>query len=324
MNKVLVTGAAGYIGSVLVRELIKEGYLVRGMDMLAFGDSSIKELLGNKRFDFVKADICDQMALKKCIESVDAVVHLAAIVGDPACANDPGLAKRVNLDASNLLLDACIDSGKVKRFVFASTCSNYGKSKTGGLINEGSELNPVSIYAKLKIEFERRLLGDDELGELSPICLRFATAFGLSPRMRFDLTVNEFVSDAFIKKELVVYGEEFWRPYCHVRDISRACMLALRSPKELVDRGVFGVGDTNENYQKKALAHMAEELIPGTKVRYVYKKEDPRDYKVDFSKIQKQLGFLVTKNVSDGMREIYEALKEGVFPNPLSSNFRNT
>lgn len=142
--------------------------------------------------------------------------------------------------------------------------------------------------------------------------------------MRFDLTVNEFIRDVTLGKELVIFGEQFWRPYCHVEDLARSCVLVLESPPEKVDHNVFGVGDTRENYQKKMLAEEILKIVPDAKIRYVHKEEDPRDYKVDFSKIKNQLGFKITRTVPEGMRSIHFLIKNGFLTNPENPYYSNT
>ena len=214
----LVTGGAGYVGSVLVADLLDRGRRVRVLDSLAVGDgSSLLPLWGRDGFEFVKGDVRDPAARATALQGVVEVVHLAAIVGDPACARDPEAATAVNLEASRALVDEALDAG-ASRFVFASTCSNYGKLEDpSAYATEDWELRPVSLYAETKVAAELDILARSS-ERASTTCLRFATVYGPSPRMRFSLTVNEFARDAVRTGELVVYGEQFWRPYVHVRD----------------------------------------------------------------------------------------------------------
>ncbi|MDQ7822779.1 MAG: NAD(P)-dependent oxidoreductase [Candidatus Eremiobacteraeota bacterium] len=321
---VLVTGAAGYIGSTLSRLLVERGYLVRGLDILTFGGGSLDTLQGHPAFSLVKGDIRNEADLEIALEDCGAVVHLAAIVGDPACAKNPDLARETNWEASRRLFDLCLSKDHVKRFLFASTCSNYGKMEGEGFVHEDSPLRPVSLYAELKVKFEEYILGAPARADFIPTSLRFATVYGLSHRMRFDLTVNEFVKDAFLNRELVIYGEQFWRPYCHVSDIARACLLVLVSDGEKVRRQVFGVGDTGENYQKKMLADEILKVLPDTAVKYVHKAEDPRDYRVDFSRIRDTLGFTITKTVPGGIMEVYEALRDKRIQDPNDRRYYNS
>lgn len=322
--KVLVTGGAGYIGSVLSRQLLQKGYEVRVFDVLRFGGESLLGIYDHPNFEFIKGDVRDESDVIQAVDGADAVVHLAAIVGDPACAKEPDLAREVNLTASKNLFDICHQTKKVKRFIFASTCSNYGKMEGDGFINEESPLRPVSLYAELKVEFETYLLKSQTRSDFVPTSLRFATVYGLSPRMRFDLTVNEFTRDAALGKNLLIYGEQFWRPYCHVEDLARACILVLGSESVKVDHNVFGVGDTNENYQKRMLAEEIKKIVPELKIEYVHKEEDPRDYRVDFSKIRNQLNYRITKTVPDGINAIYTAVSQGIICDSENVKYRNS
>lgn len=322
-KKILVTGAAGYIGSVLVRLLLDNGYDVRGLDLLNFGGESLIGIYNHPNFQFIKGDIRKRDDLKSSIEDIDCVVHLAAIVGDPACAKQPEISIETNWKASKMLLDLCNQSLNIKRFIFASTCSNYGKIGGDEFVNENSPLKPMSLYAKLKVKFEKYLLETPVRNDFIPVSLRFATVYGISPRMRFDLTVNEFVREAILGKELQIYGEKFWRPYCHVEDIARACILVLESDEQKIEQNVYNVGDTNENYQKKTIVEEILKILPEANIKYVHKDEDPRDYRVDFSKIKNELGFKARKTVRDGIFEIYPLLKNGILSNPYSPNYRN-
>ncbi len=310
---VLITGGAGYLGSVLTRHLLDSHHEVRVLDNLLHGPQDhLSELSSLETFQFIEGDIRDQDLVRKAVIGIDAVVHLAGIVGDPACAREPELAQEVNLDASIKLHKTAVASG-VKRFLFASTCSNYGRmTDLEGYVNEQSELRPVSLYARSKVEFEQHLLAECEHGLPPaglPILLRFATLFGTSPRMRFDLTVNEFTRDLVRDRRLVVYGEQFWRPYVHVFDASRAILMALEAPAEDVGGEVFNVGDTAENYKKGQLVAMICDAVGGhLEIERVKKDEDPRDYRVSFERIKNSLGFAITKTVPDGIQEVMSSL----------------
>lgn len=321
MSKVLVTGGAGYIGSVLTRLLLASGYRVRVLDSLMFGGDALIDQLNDPGFDFVRGDLRDDDAVRSSLEGIDHVVHLAAIVGDPACAKDPDLTRAINGDASRRLFQLADEAG-VDRFVFASTCSNYGKmADPSAYVDEESELAPVSLYAETKVDYERYLLEADT--SCTPVVLRFSTVFGLSPRPRFDLTVNEFTKELALDRELVVFGEQFWRPYCHVVDLARSVLLAIESDATLVRGEVFNVGATAENYQKQMIVEEILKVIPEGRVRYVEKDEDPRDYRVSFDKIREQLGFEVTITVPDGIRQVHTAVLDGLISDPDDARYRN-
>ena len=323
MQKVLVTGAAGYIGSVLVRILLNKGYYVRGFDSLKFGGDALYDVAQHKNFEFVKGDIRNPADVQNALKGMDYVAHLAAIVGDPACSKFADEAKEVNWDASVNFFEAAEKAG-IKRFVFASTCSNYGKmSDPDSYVDENSELRPVSLYAELKVKFENYLLKERKDANICATALRFSTVYGFSPRIRFDLTVNEFTRNVCLTGEQEIWGPQFNRPYCHVDDLARAVMLVLEAPEEKVRANVFNVGVTTENYSKRMLMEEIQKQIPDAKAVYIDKTEDPRDYRVNCDKIKKELGFTITKKVPDGIREIIKLMRSGIITDPYSQKFRN-
>jgi nucleoside-diphosphate-sugar epimerase len=321
--RILITGGAGYIGSVLTKKLLNRGYAVRAVDSLRHGCESIYQFYKNPAFEFIKGDLRDDRIQRASLEGIGAVFHLAAIVGDPACKKEPKLAEEINWMASKALFDNANEIG-IRRFIFASTCSNYGKMvDTEQYVDETGVLNPISWYAELKVRFEQYLL-EAPVNSMVTTSLRFATAYGVSPRMRFDLTVNEFVKDAFLGRKLKIYGKKFWRPYCHVEDLAQAGICVLETDRNLVDREVFNVGDTSENYQKNMIADLIKERLPGMRVGFIHKDEDPRDYRVDFNKIKDKLKFQTTKRVKDGIDEVIKLLGSGLIKDPDSTYYKNT
>ena len=323
MKKVLVSGGAGYIGSVLVRLLLEKCYSVRIIDNLSFGGEPIADLLNNDNFEFIKGDIRNESDLRKALKDIDYVAHLAAIVGDPACAKQPELTRSINFEGSKLFYKIANEMG-IKRFIFSSTCSNYGKmDDANSYVDETSNLAPVSLYAETKVNTEKFLLSQPKTNITKPICLRFSTVYGMSLRPRFDLTVNEFTKELALGRELVVFGEQFWRPYCHVQDLARGVIAVLEAEKEKVAFEIFNVGDTNDNYQKQMIVNEIKKQIPDAKIKYVKKNEDPRDYRVSFEKINKQLGFKITKRLSEGIRQIKQAVVDGIVANPDDKKYSN-
>ncbi len=326
MKTVLVTGGAGYIGSVLIRKLLDNEYKVICVDNLMHGGESLIDVLNNPHFKFHKCDVTEYNHIEKILKECEyfAIINLAAIVGDPACKNQPELAKKINLDVPVFLINKCVEL-KIPRFIFASTCSNYGKmSDPDGYVDENSDIAPVSLYAELKVKVEDYLLNEvSKVDYFSPTSLRFSTVYGLSNRMRFDLTINEFTKELALGKELIVFGEQFWRPYCHVNDIVHAILMVIDAPKDKVAYNTFNVGDTNENYTKKMIVDEIQRHIQDAKIKYVKKDEDPRDYRVSFEKIKKDLDFAISKTVPDGIVEILEIVKQGIISNTEEQRFYN-
>jgi nucleoside-diphosphate-sugar epimerase len=326
MKNILVTGGAGYVGSGLLRELLVNGYPVTCVDNLMFGGESLLDIWHNKNFTFINCDINKHEELDKIFlkNNFDGVIHLAAIVGDPACKLNSDLAFKTNWESSKWLIDRSQSAG-VSRFIFASTCSNYGKmDDPEAYVDENSKLAPVSLYAELKVKFEKYMLSEmKKIDGFSPTSLRFSTVYGLSRRMRFDLTVNEFTKDLALGKELVIFGEQFWRPYCHVKDFSNAFITVLKSSNEKVAYNVFNVGDTKENYTKQMIVNEIKKVLPNSKIKYVKKNEDPRDYRVNCDKIKNELGFKISMTVPDGIKEIKRVIQENLIQDPEDQKYYN-
>lgn len=314
MVQALVTGGGGYLGSVLCLELLRSGCKVVVLDNLTFGGQALLPLLQHDDFRFIAGDLRDPDAVGRALDGTAMVVHLGAIVGDPACAAAPELAVAVNEKASLSLLRQASAAG-VGRFVFASTCSNYGKmADTSVLATEEHELRPVSLYAETKVAVEKELLSGRHAG-LCPTVLRFATLYGLSPRMRFDLTVNQFAAEMHTTGKLTVFGEQFWRPYVHVRDAAKAIIACLEAPREAVGGQVFNVGATTQNFRKCDIVEMVQRRLKApAAVTRVAKAEDPRDYRVSFEKIARGLRFAPLNTVEGGIDEVVSAFEAGVFP----------
>lgn len=321
--RVLLTGGAGYVGSVAAHVLLDDGHELRILDALLHGGRSLLGLYPRDGVQVLRGDIRNQADVDAALDGIDAVVHLAAIVGDPACARDPELSRAVNQQASIQLFEASVRHG-VDRFVFASTCSNYGRMADAlEYVDEEAELSPLSLYAETKVAVERTLLAHES--RVATTVLRVATVYGLSPRPRFDLTVNEFAAELLVKGRLVVFGEQFWRPYVHVRDVARAIALVLASGPELVAGEVFNVGATSENYRKQEIVELVCRELNGAalEIERVHRDEDPRDYRVSFERIRERLGFAVTRTVPDGIREVLAAVSTGVIRDFDSPEYRN-
>jgi nucleoside-diphosphate-sugar epimerase len=322
MTRTLVTGGLGYVGIMAATALAEAGRDVVVLDSLLHGQHDLVRHLAARDVWIVDGDVRDPEARATALRGTNEIVHLAAIVGDPACARTPDLAREVNIDASKALIEDAAEAG-VERFIMASTCSNYGRMADPTVpIDETAPLAPVSLYAEQKVAVERHLLGLDP-APFAITCLRFATVYGVAPRMRFDLTVNEFTRDLWASRRLEVFGEQFWRPYVHVRDAARGVLTVLEAPVDQVAGEVFNVGDTAENYRKLDLVEEIRRQIDRGEVVFVHRDEDPRDYKVAFGKIRDRLGFSVTMRVPDGIRELLTALDEGRFADAFDARYKN-
>ena len=310
---ILVVGGAGYIGSVLVRELLARGYRVRVLDNLLYNNgSSIADLIENPAFSFIRGDFCDSRVLEQSLESVTDVVLLAALVGDPICRKYPDLAKKINEDGSINLFNK-LDDHPIHKFLFASTCSNYGLKSDDEYATEEAELNPQSLYAETKVNVENHILKHKDHVKFCSTILRFSTAYGLSMRMRFDLTISEFVRELALRKNLLVYDENTWRPYCHVADMSQVIVKVIESPCEKVSGEIFNVGTADENYTKKMIAEIALGFCKEGNVHYKKGGFDPRNYRVSFDKICRELNFKNRWTIKRSISTLTEALRNGLF-----------
>lgn len=325
---VLITGGAGYIGSLLTSELLRANYRVTVLDSLLFGGEALVPFLNHPKFNFVKADVTEPRAVRDTVRGEwpvpQAIVHLAAIVGFPACqAVGPQVAWRYNVDATKMVFEQAADLG-VGRFVFASTYSNYGMSSDGRPVTEDSPLNPQSLYAETKIAAEQYLLGQKD-APTAPLSFRFATLYGISPRTRFDLIVNQFVLEAFTRRELIIYQRGYSRSFVHVLDTVRGIIMGLEAPEEKVRGQVFNLGTPEGNYTKDEIVGLVLKRMPETVVEYkdLTFGGDMRDITVSFEKIRRELGFETTLNVDDGVREVLHVLKSGLIRDPLDEKYRN-
>ena len=321
IESVLVVGGAGYVGSELVRQLLDSGYRVRVLDLQLFGLEPLQDLLSHKRLQVQKGDFRNIEDVTRALRDMDAVVHLAAIVGDPACAMDEQTTIAVNYQAARMMAQLSRANG-ISRFVFASTCSVYGASDGLGVIKETGKLNPVSLYATTKIDAEKALLETTD-DVFQPTVLRFGTAYGLSSRPRFDLVANLFSAKAVTDGQISVFNGHYARPFVHVRDMARACLLSLEAPLHLVGGETFNVGDESQNYTISQLGQIVASYVPGTEVEEQSDDSDPRSYRVSFEKIRSILGFAASVDVKEGVLEMVNAVRDGQIEDwhdPIYSN----
>ncbi|MEX2430864.1 MAG: SDR family oxidoreductase [Dehalococcoidia bacterium] len=309
--RVLVTGHNGYIGSVLVPLLLEAGHEVTGVDSNLYDGDCAFGAVQPALVPSFDMDVRD--AGPELLANIDAVVHLAAVCNDPIGNLHPECTYEINHRATVRLARLAKAAG-VPRFLQSSSCSIYG-SAGDELLTEEAEFQPVTAYGESKVLVERDVaaLADDGF---SPVFLRNATAYGVSPRLRMDLVLNNLVGWAFTTGQVLVQSDGTpWRPIVHIEDISRAFIALLEAPTEDVHNQAFNVGGTDENYQVSQLAAMVEETVPGARVEYAEGGgPDPRCYKVDFSKLQRTLPeFQLQWNAQKGMEELYEAFqREGV------------
>jgi len=310
---ILIIGGAGYVGSVLTKKILSRGYRVRVLDNLLYDNgSSISDLMEDENFSFIFGDFGKKETLETALIEITDVVLLAALVGDPICKKYPELAKKTNVDYSKNLFQK-INSKNINKFIFTSTCSNYGLRADDSLATEESELNPQSLYAETKVEFEKYILENIPNIDFSPTILRLSTAFGISKRMRFDLTISEFTKDLALGKELLVYDENTWRPYCNVSDISDAIIRILETPKEKVFGQVFNIGSDQNNLTKKMIIELIQNQIDNAKIEYKKGGFDPRNYRVSFEKAKNVLDFNTSFTAEDSIKQLIKSIRNGLF-----------
>jgi nucleoside-diphosphate-sugar epimerase len=306
MSKVMVTGAGGYIGTQLVRDLVKAGHEVTAVDRFFFGKEPLSEFAGNKQLTIKQKDIRDLD--QNDFKGHDAVCDLACLSNDPAGEIDPQLTYQINRDGRIHVAKTAKQAG-VSKYIISSSCSVYGKGEEPQL-SETSKTNPISVYAKSTLEAEQQNLSIAD-NNFSVTALRNATVFGLSTRMRFDLVVNLMTLTAFQKGRIIVMGGGLqWRPLVHLCDVSRAFISVISSNVALVNQEIFNVG--LDNFQIKNLAYLVREELPfPVEIEIAPDDADKRDYNVVFQKAIEKIGFKAEVDIKQGIKEIYLALKYG-------------
>jgi len=317
-TSVLIVGGAGYIGSALCRMLLDQGRRVRVLDQLVYGDGAVRELMEHPRFEMIHGDCRNIQNVVTAVKGVDAIIHLAAIVGDPACDHDHETTLQINFAATRMLIEVAKGNG-VARFIFASSCSVYGETER--VMSESSALNPISLYARTKVDSEAALLRATA-ADFHPTVLRLATVFGHSPRPRFDLVVNLLTAKAHRDGVITIYNGGQWRPFVHVRDVARGVIAVLNAPTESVSGETFNLGDSRLNHTLAEVAELIERVYPGTRVERV-ENADRRNYRVAFDKIRSALGYSCAISLDEGIRELKQMLDRGLVGDYTDVQYNN-
>ena len=306
--KILITGAAGYIGSMLCSKLVKRGYNVIAIDKITYIPNALNHLFFYKNFKFIKADVRNKSVLKFYLNNVDLVIPLAALVGAPLCEKNKKLATQVNLNQIKNILSLIKKNQKI---IYLNSNSGYGVGEKNKFCDENSPLNPISHYGKTKVQAEQLVI---QRKEKNFVCFRLATVFGYSYRMRTDLIVNFFVKESVTKNKITIFEPHFRRNFIHVRDVVNAIIFSIKNFKKL-NGEVFNLGLSSANITKIELAKKVKKVNKKTKIKVVHGIKDPdqRDYFVSNKKIEKK-GFKAKISLDDGIREVNEVLK-------LSSNY---
>ncbi len=318
--RILVTGGGGYLGVWVTRKLLEEGCSVRIFDRFCYGHSVLDTVSPSPLLEVIQGDIRRLQDAPQLFEGVDAVIHLAGLANDPSCDLDPEMALDVNVESTVELAKQAMQAG-VSRFVFASSCAVYGQG-VFELLDEESPANPVSTFGKTKLQAEQALLSMNE-GDFEPVVLRLATLFGWSPRMRFDLAINQMVATAMRQQRIIVRGGgEQWRPFLHVQDAAECMSLLVQAPVKKVRGEIFNVGADEQNIRIRALAEKVADRFSGVTVEAPKDDDDLRTYRVQFSKIEERLGFKCTHGMVEGIDEIRVALENAAF-DPFSEEYFN-
>ena len=308
--RIFITGGAGYLGGIIVPRLLAHGCAVTVLDSLMYGQNPLLECCANPKFDFIKGNICDEYLMAKLIPRFDVIIPLAAIVGAPACKVNPTVTRLVNHDAHMNIVKRVSSSQMV---IFPTTNSGYGVGEKDTYCTEGSPLRPISEYGKTKVEVEKAFLDKG-----NAITYRLATVFGMSPRMRIDLLVNDFTYRAYKDRFVILFEEHFRRNYIHIRDVAKAFIFGIRHYEKMKGEP-FNVGLSSANLTKRQLCEKIKEYVPDFYIHSAPLGEDPdkRDYLVSNEKIE-ALGWRPDYTLDMGIQELlkgYKILKPNIFAN---------
>jgi nucleoside-diphosphate-sugar epimerase len=319
IKSVLLIGGAGYVGSALLPKLLDKGYKVRLLDAFIFGHEAIADWENHSNLEIIEADFRHLEVVVGAMQGMDAVIHLGAIVGDPACALNEEFTVEVNVLATKMIAEVAKGQG-IKRFIFASTCSVYGASDQ--YLDERSHLNPVSLYARSKIACEKVLL-DLRSDDFAPVILRFGTIYGLSGRTRFDLVVNLLTAKAVVSDVITVFGSDQWRPFLHVDDAAKSVFFALGARPELIEPAIFNVGSDEQNYTLRQVGEIINRFVPRAQLILNDNDVDRRNYRVNFSRIRTHLGFTPSWTLEQGITQVMAAFEKGMIADYTDARYSN-
>lgn len=322
LPKILIVGGGGFIGTVLASKLLEKNYHVTILDKLIYDHKIIEKNFNKKKnLNFILGDVCDLNTQIKSIKDIDIVVYLAEIVGDPACSAKPEDALKTNylsvLSFANLCSHLAID-----KFIYTSSCSVYGLDKNNKLLNEKSNLNPVSHYARIKIMSEKALLSSSN-NYFKPTIVRLGTVFGPSKRMRFDLVVNTMSKFAYFNNKIDVFGGNQWRPNIHVEDVADGIISIIKSKKKKIENQIFNLSNDKLNLQIIDIAEKVKATFKNAKLNVIKTSTDPRNYKVTSRKIKNKTGFVAKKSIENSLKEIKNMFRLKKIKNPDNKIYNN-
>lgn len=321
MEKILVIGGGGYLGAVLVERLLREGYPVRILDSFIYGKKAVEKYSGRTDIEIFEGDIRNIETVNLAMVDIGSVIHLAAVVGDPASKARPELTVETNYLAAQMIATACRLNG-INKFIYASTCSVYGAGKK--ILDENAPLNPVSLYARTKISSEESIMNLSD-GKFSPVIMRMSTLYGYSARMRFDLVVNTMTMTAFTEGRINVLGGNQWRPLLSLEDAAEAYFKILQSD---IGEKIYNVGSEEQNYMISEVASLVAQGIKEASgkdipINIEGDSVDARDYRVSFKRIQSELGFKVSYTIPQAAKEIWQRLESKEIKDPKQKVYYN-
>lgn len=317
-GRVLIVGGAGYIGSILTERLLEKGHRVRVLDSLLYGDEALRQFRHHPDFELIVGDCRNIQDVVRAVRGLESIIHLAAIVGDPACNQDHASALETNYAATRMLIEIAKGHG-VSRVLFASSCSVYGATDVE--MDENAAVQPISLYGQTKVDSERALR-EAKTDTFHPTILRFATVFGLGYRPRFDLVVNLLAAKAHQEGVITIYNGHQWRPFLHLRDLVEATIQVLEAPARLVSGEIFNVGDTRLNHKLIEVADVIRRVFPDVRVEH-FDNADRRNYRVNFDKLRKRTGFRTRYSLGDGVEEIRKAFDTGLITDYTDLRYHN-